>query len=138
MILTATQDDEIATILLDYKPTVQELVAWLRAVVQAVAPDATESAYPRWRGIGYRHPQAGYFCGIFPQPDHVRLLFEFGILLSDVNGLLQGDGKQTRYLKIIDPQAIPVADIQLLINAALALPRSRQTKLALIAAINPV
>jgi hypothetical protein len=26
-----------------------------------------------WRGIGYRHPDAGYFCGIFPFKTHVGL-----------------------------------------------------------------
>lgn len=127
------QDDAIAAIVAEYRPAVQAVVAALRVVVRTAVPDATEAAYPRWRGIGYRHQQAGYFCGIFPQPDHVRLLFEFGILLPDPAGLLAGDGKQTRYLTITDTQALPITAIRQLINEALALPYSRQAKLALIA-----
>lgn len=127
---------EIEAILRESRPAVREMVDALCTVVQATVPEATEAAYLRWRGIGYRHPMAGYFCGIFPQTDHVRLLFEFGILLSDPQGLLQGDGKQTRYLIIRDAQAIPVAIIQHLIGEALALPYSRQAKLALIAERN--
>lgn len=133
MMVDVAQNEEIDALLADYGPAVREIVAALRSVVQSAAPAATEAAYPRWRGIGYRHPKAGYFCGIFPQPDHVRLLFEFGILLSDPHSLLQGDGKQTRYLAINDVQALPVVEIQQLIGEALALPYSRQARLALMA-----
>lgn len=127
---------EIEAILVECRPAVREVVDALRAVVQVAVPEAREVPYLRWRGIGYRHPKAGYFCGIFPQADHVRLLFEFGILLPDPHGLLQGDGKQTRHLAINDAQAMPVATIQHLIGEALALPYSRQAKLALMAERN--
>lgn len=128
------QNEEIDALLADYRLAVRDMVAALRGVVRAAVPDATEAVYLRWRGIGYRHRQAGYFCGIFPQTDQVRLLFEFGILLPDPSGILAGDGKQTRYLTIRDPQVLPVAAIRQLITEALALPASRQAKLALIAA----
>lgn len=131
--MAMSQDEAIAGLVAEYRPAVQSVVAALQAVVRAAVPEATEAAYPHWRGIGYRHPKAGYFCGIFPQTDQVRLLFEFGILLPDTTGLLEGDGKQTRYLTITDAHAIPIAAIQQLIGEALALPYSRQAKLALIA-----
>ena len=68
----------------------------------AADPDLTERLYPGWRGVGYRHPEAGYVCGIFPQPDgQLHLLFEHGATMPDPEGVLQGSGTQTRYL-IVD------------------------------------
>jgi hypothetical protein len=69
--------------------------------VLASDPDLSEKGYPGWRGVGYRHPDAGYVCGIFPQPGgELRLLFEHGAALADPEGLLQGSGTQTRYLVV--------------------------------------
>ena len=114
--------DEITPehVLLGHSPRVQALAARLRELVRATVPDAGEKAYPVWRGIGYRHPECGYFCGIFPQENSVRLLFERGALLPDPDGLLEGTGKQTRYVDIRRQQYIRVRPIKRLIKAALA------------------
>lgn len=85
-------------ILADYPPMVRALTERLRTLVRETIPTATETAYPVWRGIGYRAPECGYFCGIFPQRDHVKLGFEHGASLSDPDGLLEGSGKQVRYV----------------------------------------
>jgi hypothetical protein len=72
-----------------------------RDAVLAADPDLSERLYPGWRGVGYRHPEAGYICGIFPQPDgEVRLLFEHGAAMPDPERLLEGAGTQTRYLVV--------------------------------------
>jgi hypothetical protein len=71
--------------------------------VLAADPDLSEKVYPGWRGVGFRHPEAGYVCGIFPQPDgELRLLFERGAALPDPDGVLEGSGTQTRYLRVGD------------------------------------
>lgn len=75
-------------ILIGYSSRVQALTARLRRLVTDAVPEATERAYPVWHGIGFRHPRSGYFCGIFPQKDGVRLYFEYGALLADPDGLL--------------------------------------------------
>ena len=54
-------------ILIGYSPRVQALAARLRNLVRETVPDAAERAYPVWRGIGFRNPESGYFCGIFPK-----------------------------------------------------------------------
>ena len=85
-------------------PEALDLALWLRATVHAAEPNLTERVYLGWDGIGFRHPDAGYLCAIYPQPDgHVRLLFEHGIRLDDRDALLEGDGTQTRYVTIRDP-----------------------------------
>lgn len=96
-----------------------ELAERLRALVRTTVPEAEERAYPGWHGIGYRHPEAGYLCGIFPSDDEVRLLFEHGVLLPDPDGLLEGDGTQTRHVALDDPAHVPEEKLARLIEASL-------------------
>jgi hypothetical protein len=72
-----------------------------------------------WKAVGYSDPQSGYFCGIFPRPDHVRLLFEHGAALPDADRLRPGTSRKVRYLEIPTAQEIRVEAIQQLLRAAL-------------------
>ena len=92
----------------------------LRLVVREAAPEATELGYLGWRGIGYRHLAAGYFCGIFPQSDHVRLLFEYGRHLPDPDGLLTEGGTQTKWMLVREIDAIVEEQIAALVEMAVA------------------
>jgi hypothetical protein len=83
-------------LLSSYPPPIIDLVIRLRQLIRQVAPDVKEKANRGWRSISYRDAQVGYFCGIFPFEDHVDLIFEFGSLLEDPHGILQGDTRQTR------------------------------------------
>jgi hypothetical protein len=73
----------------------------------------------------------GYFCGIFPFEDHVDLIFEFGSLLEDPHGILQGDTRQTRYLRFHEAGAIDNESVKQFILAALGLPASHSVRLGL-------
>ena len=84
-------------ILRDHSPPVVELVAELRKIVRKTLPEVAEKAYPGWQAIGYRHPDAGYLCGIFPYEDSIKVYFEYGKYLPDPDSLLEGDTKQTKY-----------------------------------------
>jgi hypothetical protein len=119
-------------ILAGHTPEVREFCEALRSLVRAEAPDAFEVAYPSWHGIGYHHPESGYFCAIFPMNDYVKLGFEFGVLLPDPEGLLTGQGKQVRYVNIRQPEDIRAEAIRQLIQAALSLPPERDVKLWMI------
>ena len=110
---------------------IRAIVEGLRKLIRASMPEAIESGHPTWHSIGYRHPKAGYVCGIFPHKDSVDLVFEFGILLSDPHKVLQGDGKQTRYIPITNIEETNETAIKQLINEALSLPVSRAAKLDL-------
>jgi len=121
-----------ADILAEHSPKVRAIAERLRDLVRQTVPEAAEKAYPGWHAIGYRHPTSGYFCGIFPQADQALLLFEFGILLPDPDKLLEGDGKQVRYVVIADVDDVQVEPIQSLLKAALDLPGSREAKLDMI------
>jgi hypothetical protein len=111
----ATPDD----ILVSFRPEIRALAGDVRAFVRATVPSAEERAYPGWWGIGYVDAQAGYFCGLFPQKDHVRLGFEHGAALPDPNGLLTAGGKQVRYVVLRPGEPIPERPLARLIEAAI-------------------
>lgn len=120
------------SILDDHTMEVRAIAELLRKVVRETMPEAIESGHPTWHSIGYRHPKAGYVCGIFPHKDSVDLVFEFGVLLPDLHQVLQGDGNQTRYIPMTNVDEINVVAIKQLVVDALSLPVSRAVKLDLI------
>ena len=122
----------VEMLLQNYPPAVCALVEELRMIIRSTVPEATEAAHAVWRSINYRHPLQGYFCGLFPQANGVNLAFEFGALLPDPAGVLDGQGKQVRYLRCRLEQPVPIEALQPLIQAALELPPNKATKLALL------
>lgn len=110
-----TPDD----ILAGHPPPIVALCQKLRRLVLAVVPEAEERAYPGWHAIGYRHPDAGYFCGIFPFDDAAKIYFEHGARLPDPDRILEGSGKQVRYLVLQPGRSIPKRALEALLNSAL-------------------
>ena len=122
----------IEDILESHSPPVRARVERLRQIIHRTVPDAMEAGHPVWHSLGYRHPDGGYFCGIFPHNEGVDLAFEFGVLLPDPDGLLQGAGKQVRYVRVKSDKDIRVRALKKLLLAAISLPAKRDVKLALI------
>ena len=119
-------------LLRQYPPPIRETVDRLRGIVHAIAPGAREKVNRGWRSINYLDPQVGYFCGIFPFEDKVDLIFEFGTLLPDPERMLEGEAKQTLYLRFRRPSDIRVQPTKAFIRAALALPPEHSTRRGLI------
>jgi hypothetical protein len=115
-----------------HAPPVREIVERLRAIIRETVPEAAESANPVWHSLSYKHPESGYFCGIFPLANRVDVAFEFGVLLPDPEGVLEGTGKQVRYLRLRDEHDLRVAAFKRLLIEAINLPPKREAKLALI------
>lgn len=123
-----------ASILETHSPPVRESVERLRVLIRATVPDAIESAHAVWHSLSYKHPASGYFCGIFPQPDRVDVAFEFGVLLPDPARVLEGNGKQVRYLRVKAVSDFNESAFKQLLIEAIDLPPKREAKLALIRA----
>ena len=100
-----TAPDEVDAYLREKQPDLYGLATWTRRAVRAADPDLTENVYRGWGGIGYRHPEAGYICAIYPRSRWIVLHFEHGASMPDPDGVLLGDGKQTRFLRIQEPDA---------------------------------
>ena len=85
---------------------IRATVERLRGTILDALPDATEVGYPGWHAIGYRLGKQGRVCAIFPFDDHVQLVLEWGALLHDPDGVLQGETRQTRFLTYGRPEDV--------------------------------
>jgi hypothetical protein len=98
----------------DFPPPLQAIAHRLRAIVKEAMPDAIERVRPGWRLIGYDLPvgrSTVYFAYVAPETEHVHLGFEWGVLMDDPRGLLQGEGitTQVRWLTFHDDGPIDAA-----------------------------
>jgi hypothetical protein len=105
------------SILERFDPKVVALANRVRRLVLGMIDGVTEYGMPGWGLIGFR--RHGYFAFIQPMADHIRLGFEHGAALPDLGGLLEGDGKQVRYVSIRDASAASSRVIKMLVSAAL-------------------
>jgi hypothetical protein len=119
---------ERAALLAEHTAQVAAAAAWLREVVVGALPDAHEVVYRGWHGLGYHHPAAGYVCAVFPRADDVLLGFEHGVLLDDPHGLLSGEGRTVRYVRVQAAGDPPAERLVELIDAAVlvGIPGSRR------------
>jgi hypothetical protein len=95
----------------------------LRALIRRIVMDVDEAVYPGWRLIGYRvrnGRRTRYFCYIAPFEDRVTFGFEYGVLLNNDAGLLEGTGTQVRYVTIREPKDIREQELTALIAEAAA------------------
>ncbi len=89
---------------LQYIPAeLRDIVLELRSLVVSVAPTATEVVHRK--GFTYYDedrggPVSAGICQIRLQSDHIRLAFVHGAFLPDPQGLLEGDEKAMRYVKL--------------------------------------
>ena len=124
-----------------YPAHIREAAFALRRIVREVVPDAVESIRIGWRVVGYSIPgkrRPKLFALIGPEPRHVHLFFQYGIFLSDPDGLLQGAQeklRQVRYLTFTseeDMAAFPIDTMKrFLLDAAALAPMSREQREAL-------
>jgi hypothetical protein len=112
--------DDVETYLRTHHAATAELALRVRGHVRRADPDLTEQVYRGWKGVGFRHPEAGYVCAIFPRDDHVELLFEHGASLPDPEGVLRGDAKQTRFIRIDEPADGDAGVIERYVQQAIA------------------
>lgn len=105
-----------------YGPEVAALAEQAASLIERTVPSATQAVRDGWRCAAFRHPDVGYFCGVFPRDGVVQVGFEFGALLPDPDGLLQGGGAQLRYVVLVPGEPIPSLALIALIEAAVALP----------------
>jgi hypothetical protein len=124
------------TYLLDpYSAPIRTLVGELAAMIKSAAPEAREAVRIDTRCLRYSHARCGYFCGLFPQVSSAQLLFEYGVLLPDPEGLLEGDGPHVRFVTVWPNQPLRGPALRRLVAAAYNLPRKRADKLAMVDAL---
>jgi hypothetical protein len=84
-----------------------EIVAALSEIILETMPDA--ALIEKYGGIiveriaGQAKTQC---CGYFVYKNHISLEFSRGFLLEDAGGLLEGNGKQRRHVKLVNLREI--------------------------------
>jgi hypothetical protein len=121
-----------------YAPDIRAAADRLRAVVRRAVPEAIERVRPGWHLIGYDLPvgrRAVFFAYVAPEPIHVHLGFEHGVLMADPDRLLEGAHlrlKKVRYLTFRAGEEIPEeAFVELTREAARIAALSREERVAM-------
>jgi hypothetical protein len=108
----------------EFAPHLRRLAETARERILSTVPHATERVRPGWRLIGYNAP--AYFAFISLERDHLRIGFEWGIMLTNYSGLLEGNGSQVRYVVIRCVRDVKRAELRaLLVSAAAIVPPPR-------------
>ena len=114
-------DAEIENFLNAFQPPIAETAGRVVAALCRLRPDLVPQVRLGWGSVNFRHRKAGFVCAVFPMADHVSLVFEHGRQLSNESGLLQGEGKQVRFIRFRAGETIPEDALGLLLAEAVAL-----------------
>ena len=123
---TKTGDPAVDTFLKGYPPPVREIAVKAREAILSVVPGASEKVYPGWKVIQYATgaDMKAVFAVISPQRERVNLGLANGVDLPDPDGLLEGDGKATRHVRLTSPEAASAPAIRELVRGALQATRN--------------
>jgi hypothetical protein len=112
----------------------------LRRLVRQAEPEAIERVREGWRLIGYDVPvgrRTRYFGWIGPEPKHVHIGFEHGVLMADPKGRLRGAHlrlKKVRYLTFTSVDQIDDGEVLAFVRDAVRIATlSRAERLGLTA-----
>lgn len=112
---------DVATLLASVPPPIAECAEAVIGVVRRVAPSLTPKVQFGWRSVNFRHPKAGFVCGVFPLDEKVLLVLEHGRELD--SPLLVDDGKvkRVRWVPFAPGDPIPEDELAILLAEAVAL-----------------
>jgi len=122
MMETRPPGEDLIRELSSYDLSVGELALGLREIVLDVAPDAIEKmfrvyALVFWYSITGKMTDA--FCQVVIYPKGVNLMFNRGAELSDPDGVLVGEGKIIRHIKVRRSEDLKKRYLRKFIRAAL-------------------
>jgi hypothetical protein len=98
-----TPPKELIKFLKPYDPEIRKLALGVRALVLDVMAPCYESIYDAYSAVAMGYGPTGRMsdgiCHVAVYPSGVNLGFNFGALMSDPEGILEGTGKQIRHIK---------------------------------------
>ncbi|HEX9037262.1 MAG TPA: DUF1801 domain-containing protein [Ktedonobacterales bacterium] len=114
--------DEIEEFLALYPPEIVAIRRALRAVVQDVASGGHEELFARHNHWSYgpTPKYSGREVYICPLTRYVRLGFFHGVGLPDPAGLIEGEGKRLRHVKVWTVEQARGPEVRALVAAAWA------------------
>lgn len=114
---------EVNELLKAYPPEVRDLALAVRGKIHAMFPYIAEKVYPGWKVIlcSVDGSMKRGICAISPLRKYVNIIFYRGADIDDPDGILEGEGKKVRHIKITDAAQMQRPAIQHLIKAAAGL-----------------
>jgi hypothetical protein len=115
-------EKDVLEFLSEYPASTGELARELRAIVRAAMPDAREELDRPGRVIGYGFGPgySGLVYTIIPSKKGVKLGVVNGARLPDPHRLLEGPGKQHRYVAFSKPADLEKAGLKELLRTAVS------------------
>ena len=113
---------QLAGFIAKYSPEVQRLFRRTRSKMLARLPGAIELVYDNYNAlvIGYgptERPSEALFS-IVANPRHVTLCFLTGAKLADPVGILQGEGRVVRHVRLSDITVLDLPEVRALMKQA--------------------
>ena len=99
----------------DQAPKNRSIIRVLRKFVAREAPQLDESV--KW-GNGCWLKGKAPVAYVYSAPDHVQFGFFAGARLKDPKGLLRGEGKFVRHIRLMKPSAIDESSFRVLLKQA--------------------
>ncbi len=115
-------DPEYLKLLERHTEPIQKLALSARKVILVEAPEASEFVYEVYtiaNHFGFTERPSDAFIFTTTHANWVNLGFNFGAYLPDPEGLLRGDGKVIRHVRIAQPGDLEIAGVRELVRAAI-------------------
>jgi hypothetical protein len=120
----ARAEDELASFIAKFEPGNAELIKACRAELKDILPTAIELVYDNYNFfvIGYCASERASDCivSIAAAANGVGLSFYYGADLPDPAGILEGSGKQNRFIRLTAASKLREPEVIRLIHAATA------------------
>ncbi len=121
---TPSPESRLATFLAKYTPEIVAETEAVLAKMRARLPGAVEMVYDNYNAlvIGFgaedRPREAVFSVAVYP--DHVTLVFIWGVDLFDPHKLLHGGGNQVRHIRLAGPEHLDSPPVRALMTEAIA------------------
>ena len=116
-------DPEYLKLLLPYDDVIQKLALAVRKLILEEAPEASEFVYEVYTiadHFTFTEQPSDAFVFTTTHANWVNLGFNSGSLLSDPDGLLRGEGKLIRHVRIAQATDLDAPGVRELVRAAIA------------------
>ena len=126
-------DPEYLKLLARYDEAIQKLALAVRKLILEEAPEASEFVYEVYTiadHFAFTERPSDAFVFTTAHANWVNLGFNFGVLLPDPAGLLRGEGKLIRHVRIAQPMDLDAPGVRELVRAAIARAELPESKLA--------
>ena len=115
--------EDLVEFLKPFDPSIAELAMWLREFVWDLYPECNEQIYDGPNALAFGWTPSGRTSDTFStiaiyNNNCVQFGFYWGADLQDRKGLLEGNGKQYRFIRVTNRKDLPVNYAKELLNQA--------------------